>query len=34
MDPNRLTATELKAEKGWTQRMMGFGSTGDRLAGT
>ena len=32
MDPNRLTATELKAQKGWTQRMMGFGS--DRLAGT
>ena len=26
MDPNRLTATELKAQKGWTQRMMGFGS--------
>ena len=25
MDPNRLTATELKAQKGWTQRMMGFG---------
>jgi len=32
MDPNRLTATELKAQKGWTQRLMGFGS--DRLAGT
>src|SRR5438552_6322741 len=25
MDPNRLTATELKAQKSWTQRMMGFG---------
>jgi polar amino acid transport system permease protein len=34
MDPNRLTATELKAEKGWTQRMMGFGSGKDHLAGT
>ena len=33
MDPNRLTATELKAQKGWTQRLMGFGSGGDRLAG-
>jgi polar amino acid transport system permease protein len=32
LDPNRLTATELKAQKGWTQRMMGFGN--DRLAGT
>ena len=34
MDPNRLTATELKAQKSWTQRMMGFGSRGDRLAGS
>ncbi|MGZ3610176.1 MAG: amino acid ABC transporter permease [Ktedonobacteraceae bacterium] len=34
MDPNRLTATELKAQKGWTQRMMGFGSGKDRLVGT
>ena len=34
MDPDRLTATELKAQKGWTQRMMGFGSGSDRLAGT
>jgi len=34
MDPNRLTATELKAQKSWTQRMMGFGAHGDRLAGT
>src|SRR5712691_13211281 len=31
LDPNRLTATELKAEKGWTLRMMGFGSGGDLL---
>jgi len=34
MDPNRLTASELKAQKGWTQRMMGFGSGRDHLAGT
>ena len=34
MDPNRLTQTELKAQKGWTQRMMGFGSGRDHLAGT
>ena len=34
MDPDRLTATELKAQKGWTQRMMGFGTGSDRLAGT
>jgi polar amino acid transport system permease protein len=34
LDPNRLTATELKAEKGWTRRMMGFGSGGDLLPGT
>jgi len=34
MDPNRLTATEQKAQKGWTQRMMGFGSGKDHLAGT
>jgi polar amino acid transport system permease protein len=34
MDPDRLTATELKAQKGWTQRMMGFGTGKDRLAGT
>lgn len=33
LDPNRLTATELKAEKGWTRRMMGFGSGGDLLPG-
>ena len=32
MDPNRLTTTELKARKGWTQRMMGFG--GGREGGT
>src|SRR6516225_8842877 len=29
MDPDRLTADELKAQKGWTQRMMGFGSASD-----
>jgi polar amino acid transport system permease protein len=34
MDPNRLTQTELKAQRGWTQRMMGFGSGSDHLAGT
>jgi polar amino acid transport system permease protein len=34
MDPNRLTQTELKAQRGWTQRMMGFGSGRDHLAGT
>jgi polar amino acid transport system permease protein len=33
MDPNRLTATELKAQKGWTQRMMGFGSGRDHFVG-
>src|SRR6266699_579183 len=32
MDPDRLTATELKAQKSWTMRMMGFGDrTGGRL---
>ncbi len=25
MDPNRLTSSELKAQKSWTQRMMGIG---------
>ena len=34
MDPDRLTATELKAQKSWAQRLMGFGSGSDRLAGT
>jgi polar amino acid transport system permease protein len=34
MDPDRLTAAELKAQKSWTMRMMGFGTRGDRLAGT
>jgi polar amino acid transport system permease protein len=34
MDPDRLTATELKAQKSWTMRMMGFGARGDRLVGT
>ena len=26
MDPDRLTATEIKAQKGWTQRMIGIGT--------
>ncbi len=30
MDPDRLTATELKAQKSWTMRMMGFGGRGYR----
>ena len=36
MDPDRLTTTELKAQKGWAQRMMGFGSrtTDTRGGGT
>jgi polar amino acid transport system permease protein len=34
IDPNRLTTTELKEQKGWTQRMMGFGARGERVAGT
>ncbi len=30
MDPDRLTAAELKAQKSWTMRMMGFGGRGYR----
>ena len=34
MDPDRLTATELKTQKNWAMRMMGFGGHGDSLVGT
>ncbi len=38
MDPNRLTKAELKVQKSWSQRMMGFGTrtgtSGGLLAGT
>lgn len=34
MDPDRMTASQLRVQKGWTQRMMGFGSGSDHLAGT
>ena len=30
MDPDRLTGAELKAQKSWTMRMMGFGGRGYR----